>query len=210
MRSLLDPIDRSAEVLFGLIMVLAFTASISVAEEGRAGVGEVLIGAIACNLAWATVDAAMYLLGLIVERARGASLLSAIRQARDPEIAHEAIANGIPPGLAAMLRAPEFEALRRRLCSAREPRVALARDDYLAAAGVFLIVFLSTLPIVAPFLVMTHTSAALRVSQAIALVMLYSAGWSLGRHLQRSAWRTGLAMAGIGALLSALTFALGG
>jgi VIT1/CCC1 family predicted Fe2+/Mn2+ transporter len=209
-RTLLDPIDRSAEVLFGLIMVLAYTGTISVAEAGHAGVAEVLIGAIACNLAWAIVDAALYLMGLLAERTRGLSLLRAIRQARDPEVAHELIASGIPPGLAAVLRAPELEALRQRLSGVSEPPAALARDDFMAAAGVFLIVFLSTLPIVAPFLIMTRVTAALRVSQAIALVMLFSAGWSLGRHLGRSAWRTGLAMAGVGALLSAITFALGG
>ncbi len=32
--SVLDPIDRISEVLFGLIMVLTFTGSISVASDG--------------------------------------------------------------------------------------------------------------------------------------------------------------------------------
>jgi len=31
----LDPIDRVSEVLFGLIMVLTFTGSLSVAEAGH-------------------------------------------------------------------------------------------------------------------------------------------------------------------------------
>ena len=34
-RRALDPVDRVAEVLFGLIMVLTFTGSLSVAEAGR-------------------------------------------------------------------------------------------------------------------------------------------------------------------------------
>jgi len=36
-KRLLDPIDRVSEVLFGLIMVLTFTGSLSVAEAGRDG-----------------------------------------------------------------------------------------------------------------------------------------------------------------------------
>ena len=191
-------------------MVLVYTGSISVAESGGESVAAVLIGAIGCNLAWAIVDAAMYLMGLFAERARGLTLLHAIGRTRDREEAHELIADLVPAALAAMLRAPEFEALRLRVAGARTPRAALERDDYKAAGGVFLIVFLSTFPVVVPFLVMTSAAAALRVAQAIALVLLYAAGASLGRHTGRPAWRTGLAMAGVGAVLSALTFALGG
>ena len=47
----LDPIDRVSEVLFGLIMVLTFTGSLSVAEAGRDDVRTMLIGALGCNVA---------------------------------------------------------------------------------------------------------------------------------------------------------------
>ena len=50
----LDPVDRVAEVLFGLIMVLTFTGSLSVAEAGRDDVRAMLVGALGCNLAWAS------------------------------------------------------------------------------------------------------------------------------------------------------------
>jgi hypothetical protein len=61
-RRLLDPVERAAEILFGLIMVLTFTSSISVASEGDADVRTVMAGAIGCNLAWGLVDATMYLM----------------------------------------------------------------------------------------------------------------------------------------------------
>ena len=41
----LDPSDRIAEVLFGLIMVLTFTGSLSIAEAGREDIRAMLIGA---------------------------------------------------------------------------------------------------------------------------------------------------------------------
>ena len=51
-KRVLDPIDRVSEVLFGLIMVLTFTGSLSVAEAGRDDVRTMLIGAVGCNVAW--------------------------------------------------------------------------------------------------------------------------------------------------------------
>jgi hypothetical protein len=71
-KRVVSPIDRVSEVLFGLIMVLTFTGSLSVAEAGR-----------------------------------------------DPE-------------------APEL------------PR--LSKDDWVGSIGVFLIVFVSTFPVVLPFI----------------------------------------------------------
>ena len=47
----LEPIERVSEVLFGLIMVLTFTGSLSVAEAGRADVHAMLIGGLGCNIA---------------------------------------------------------------------------------------------------------------------------------------------------------------
>jgi len=57
-----------SEVLFGLIMVLTFTGSLSVAEAGRDEVRTMLIGALGCNLAWGIIDAVLYLMGSLAER----------------------------------------------------------------------------------------------------------------------------------------------
>ena len=53
----LEPMDRLSEILFGLIMVLTFTGSLSVAEVGREDVRLMLIGALGCNLAWGSSTA---------------------------------------------------------------------------------------------------------------------------------------------------------
>ena len=42
---LLDPVERTSEVLFGLIMVLTFTGTMSVAESGQGEIRGVLLGA---------------------------------------------------------------------------------------------------------------------------------------------------------------------
>ena len=44
--AVLNPVDRIAEVLFGLIMVLTFTGAISVAKDGRDEISELLWAAL--------------------------------------------------------------------------------------------------------------------------------------------------------------------
>ena len=70
----LDPVERVSEVLFGLIMVLGFTGSMSAATAGRAEVREMLVGAIGCNLAWGIVDAVMYVMATVLSRSRGLAI----------------------------------------------------------------------------------------------------------------------------------------
>lgn len=207
----LDPIERSLEVLFGLIMVLGFTASIDIAQSGTEDVHDVLVGALGCNLAWGVVDAVMYLIVTFAGRARETTMLKAIRTSREPHTAHHLLAAVLPPGLAGMLTSPELEVMRRRLAATSDtPRGGLGYEDYLSAAGVFLLVFLSTLPVIAPFLVISDVRPALRLSHGIGIVMLFAIGWSLGVHAGRPGWRAGIVMTAIGAALTGLTFVLGG
>jgi hypothetical protein len=96
----LDPIDRVTEVLFGLIMVLTFTGSLSVAEAGRDDVRTMLIGALGCNLAWGIIDGVSYLMGCLAEKGRALLTLRAVRNAGDPQNAQEVLAAALPPVVA--------------------------------------------------------------------------------------------------------------
>jgi VIT1/CCC1 family predicted Fe2+/Mn2+ transporter len=82
--------------------------------------------------------------------------------------------------------------------------------DVVAAVGVFLLVFLSTFPVVIPFLIVSNPVTALRASNAVALVMLFITGWSLGTYAGRPGWRAGLGVMAIGLVLVVITIALGG
>ena len=74
----------------------------------------------------------------------------------------------------------------------------------------FLLVVLATFPVVIPFIFIAETALAMRVSNAVALVMLFAAGHAFGRYAGGVPWRSGLAMMGIGAALVVATIALGG
>jgi len=71
-------------------------------------------------------------------------------------------------------------------------------------------VFLSTFPLVIPFMVMSNALPALRVSNAIAIVLLFIAGYAYGRITGRHPWVIGIAMVILGLALVSMAMALGG
>lgn len=211
-KRVLDPIDRVSEIIFGLIMALTFTGSLSAASAGREEIRTMMFGALGCNLAWGLVDATMYLVATLTERARGLTLLRRVRGAAAPEDAQAIIGDALPGRLGEVMGAESLEDMRRKLAALPEPdgRARLGRDDYLGALGVFLLVVLTTFPVVIPFMLIRETALAMRVSNAVALVTLLAGGYMLGRYSGVAPWRTGFAMAAIGVVLIAITMALGG
>src|SRR5438046_6858862 len=95
-KRLLEPIDRVSEILFGLIMVLTFTGSLSIAEAGRDDVRTMLIGALGCNLAWGIIDGVLYLMGCLAEKGRGLLTFRAVRKTTDPREAQRGRAGASP------------------------------------------------------------------------------------------------------------------
>ena len=161
-RRVLDPVERLSEVIFGIIMALTFTGTLSIATAGREDVREMLIGAIGCNTAWGIVDGVMYVIGALVQRQK------------------EGLDNSV------------------------------TWRDLKGALACFLLVFSSTFPLVIPFLVIDEAHRALRWSNAVALVMLYITGHSLGKWAGFRPFRSGLVMVLIGLILTVATIALGG
>lgn len=207
----LDPVERSSEVLFGLIMVLSFTGTISVASAEKGDVREMLIGAIGCNLAWGIIDAVMYVMMVVAERGRGLAVARAVRAA-DAERGRRELAEALSDPLGELLDGEALERARRKLVAQPDlpARPRLLWRDLRGAAGVFLLVFLSTLPVVLPFPFVSPLRTALRVSNGVALAMLYVCGRNLGLHAGLRPWLTGVVMVAVGVLLVGLTIALGG
>ena len=211
-KRVLEPNERISEVLFGLIMVLTFTGSLSVADAGRDDIRTMLIGALGCNLAWGIIDAVFYLMGCLSEQGRGIRALRALRKAPNPEEAHRVIADALPPMVAATLGAAEYESMRQKLVQLPEPpsHPRLRKDEWLGALAVFLWVFFTTFPVAIPFLFLNDVAPAMRVSNAIAIVLLFLTGCAFGRIAEYRPWLTGLAMVVLGSALVAITMALGG
>ena len=209
---LLDPMERVSEILFGLIMVLTFTCSFSVAGAGREEVRTTLVGALGCNLAWGIIDAVFYLMGCFSAQGHGILQLKAVRTLSDPGAAHRVIADALPPRVADVLSPAEFEAIRQKLNQLPEPpvRPRLGRDHWLGALGVFLIVFVSTLPVVLPFIFVGDPRLALRTSNVVAVVMLFLVGYRFGHYAGHRPWGMGFAMVILGTAMVGITISLGG
>ena len=208
----LDPIARVSEVLFGLIMALTFTGTLSAATAEREEVRTLLIGVIGCNIAWGLVDAVMFLMSALTERGHGLLTVQAVRSAPSPDAAHSVIAAAVPPVVASLLKREALETVRVGLVRMNDlpPSPKLTKNDWLGAAAVFLLVFLSTFPIVIPFLIFRDVRFALRISNLIALVMLFITGSWLARHGGHHPLWTGLTMMLLGVVLVGITIALGG
>jgi VIT1/CCC1 family predicted Fe2+/Mn2+ transporter len=208
---LLDPIDRISEILFGLIMAVTIVGSLAVATAGRADVRTAMGAALGCNLAWGMVDGVMYLVRTLTERTRNRSLARRIAIA-EPAAAQRLIEQALPPHVTAIVGPEELEGMRRRLLHVGAPDGAgLAREDYLAAFGIFLLVVLATFPVVLPFMVIDDAVLAMNVSRAVTLAMLFAAGFALGRHAGHARpLASGALAAAFGALLIAAVKALGG
>ena len=210
-RRVLDPVSRASEILFGLIMVLTFTLSLAGAEAGRADVRAVLLGMLGCNLAWAIIDAVMYLMGARGERRLAVSTVQAIRDAESPAAGRAIVADHLPPAVLPALTASDLERIRLHLGSlppeSLEPR--FGREDYLAALGVFLLVFLCLFPVAVPFLLVDDVTLALRLSNVVAVAMLFLTGFTFGQQVGRP-WRAGFLMVMIGVALVAVAMVLGG
>lgn len=213
-RRILSPEERIVEVLFGLIMVITFTGSLSIAEgvAGRDDVRTMLIGALGCNLAWGIIDGVMYLMGRLAEKARSLRILQSVRNAADPQAARRIIADALPAPVAEVFTADDLSSLHQRLVNLPQPPAfaRLNKRDWLGALAVFLFVFVATFPVAIPFIVMRETAPAMRTSNAVAFAMLCILGFVFGRVIDRNPWLHSAQMAVLGVILVGLTILLGG
>jgi hypothetical protein len=211
-RRALEPAERIAEVLFGLIMVLTFTGSLSIAEAGGEDVHAMLVGALGCNLAWGVIDGLFYLMGCLAEKGRNLATYKAVLAATTPEEARGLIVDALPPVVASLLEPAELDSLRERALKLPPPphRARLDFKDWWGAFGVFLLVFLATFPVAIPFMFFHGLGLAMRASNTVAIAMLFVAGFAYGRVIHRSSLAIGVAMVFVGLVIVTFTIALGG
>ena len=109
------------------------------------------------------------------------------------------------------LSAVDLERIRLHLLRVSDTVVAprLNQQDYLGAVFIFLLVFFCTLPVVIPFMFLQDASLALRISNIVAITMLFLTGYTFGKQSRRP-WRVGLLMVAIGLSLVSIALVLGG
>jgi hypothetical protein len=211
-RRVLSPIERVMEVLFGLIMVLTFTGSLSAAESGQAEVRTMLIGALGCNIAWGLIDGIMYLMDCLATRGADLRTVLAVKRAGSEEAAKPVILQALPPVVASALDRNDLQQIYGAVMAmpVSSKRAHLELADWLGAIAVFLFVFASTFPAILPFLFIDDAMVALRLSNFIAVAMMFALGYVFGQLAGHRPLVTAGAMVLIGSVVVALTIALGG
>ena len=208
---ILDPMDRISEVLFGLIMALTFTCTLGVAIADNIQVRTMLIGALGCNLAWGIIDGGVYLMARLNERGRAVISWRAVRDTADVDTAQRIIVDALPKLLASALTPTQLELIRQKLRELPEPeRPRLTKSDWLGALGLCLLSFVSTFPIVIPFIFIGDARLALRISNVVAIAMLFLCGYVFGRCAGFRPEAMGLSMVAVGGALVGVAIALGG
>jgi VIT1/CCC1 family predicted Fe2+/Mn2+ transporter len=207
----LDPVDRLSEVMFGLLMTLTFTGTMSVALAEGQQVRSILFAALGCNLAWGIVDGVMHLLTTAAERGRRQVLVARLRRA--PAGAKAVLVRGLlPEGSGLHLSDAEagwLAALVER-AAGEDDAPRLTREDFLAAAAVFVVVVTATFPPVLPFLLVGDTHVAMRWSNGIAVLMLFGIGLGLDHYVEGGSRMMRWVVPLLGVVLVATTIALGG
>jgi hypothetical protein len=210
--TVLDRPARISEILFGLIMVLTFTGTISASTAGKQEVGELLWAALGCNLVWGLVDGIMYLMDQLIGRARSVTQLNQVKQSEDISKSRELIRENMSPLFADLMDDDQIDRLKVKLKNLPDisVRSTLILKDFVIAGQIFLLVFLITLPVALPFVFFSDVALAMRISNGVALLLLFAGGFSLARYSGLRPVVTALTYAAIGVFLVAMTMALGG
>jgi len=208
----LNPVERISEILFGLIMALSFTCTINILEANRTDVRDTLIAALGCNIAWGLVDAVMFILGTLAERGRNKRILHFVQTTNETDIAKQFIADALPPVVASVLSNEQLEDMRQSLMHVPEEakKVRITKNDLKMALGIFLLVFISTFPVAIPFMFVHDPQLALRVSNLVAIVLMFFCGWFLAQYGGYNRIVTSVILTLIGVGLVGLTISLGG
>jgi hypothetical protein len=92
------------------------------------------------------------------------------------------VVDALPPLMASLFEGSRDRVAERELIQIPQSTVwpRLAKEDWLGALGVFLLVFLSQSPVVVPFIFISNARLALRISNVVAPVTVL-AGCSFGR-----------------------------
>lgn len=210
--AVLNPVDRISEVLFGLIMVLSFTGTISAATDGPDEIRELLWAALGCNVAWGIVDAIMYLMNLLLERGHNIAVIKKVARLQDGQASREVLKQEIQPLLAKLLEDEELDQLSQRLKKLPVPsnKNLITMTDWIAALQIFFLVFMCTLPVALPFAFLQNAELAMKTSNAVALSLLFIGGYLLAGYAGFSRLTSAAIYCFIGVFLVALTMALGG
>jgi len=211
----LDPAEWLGEILFGLIMVLTITlgAGLLVAD-GPEATRDIVLGVLGCLLAWAIIDAIIFVMNSMFERSRIAWLIEAIQKASHEEHALAIVKKEIEPIVIKVTSEQErvrlYADIFRNVKTAAVPKTTIQREEIGGALVTFLLVMFTTVPALLPFVFIKDRHIALAVSNSLLLGMLFMVGYFWAREAKTTPWLTGMIVMMMGLVMVGIAKLLGG
>lgn len=218
---LLDPIDRLAETIYSILVLLTFTLAFRIFHLAPGEtvssdyVNELMVGAVLAILAWGVIDGIVYVLTEVFERGEKHRILRYIESADTPEEAIEAIADELDfilePITGEAQRADLYTEIIEHLHDSKPQPIRLKREDLTGGLASVLVAVLAVIPSLLPFVLLRSDQAlAIRVSNIISFGVLFYAGYEWGKYTGTNSWKTGLLLVLVGVLLVAIAIPFGG
>jgi VIT1/CCC1 family predicted Fe2+/Mn2+ transporter len=220
---LLDPIDRLAETIFSVLILLTFTLAYRIIRLGPSPnepippdyMVDLFVAALGATVAWGMIDGEIYALLSVLERGEKHQFLASVQAAATQEEGIHAIAEELDfvlePITGAEQRRLLYLDVLDHLHDSRPMPVTLTRDDILGGLGSTLVAVLAVLPSLAPLLLLRdHDWLALRASNIVSFVVLFYTGYQWGKYSGSNPWKMGLLLFVIGAVLAFIAIPLGG
>jgi len=212
----LDPSETLGEILFGLILALTITLSSGLLARGQTfEARDIVLAVVGCNVAWGVIDGVLLALGNAFHRSRRARFIRNLRTVRNEDEALAAVREAFALDDAS-LAVPDTDSARfyqAILAIARDAiplRRAINSSDVGAAVTVFALVSATALPAILPFMFLDNPTVALRISNALLVLLLFVTGYWWGHFTDVSRWGVGVTVMLLGLIMVGVAIALGG
>jgi hypothetical protein len=201
-------------VLFGLIMALTFTLGAHLLTPAEVRPREMVVAMLGCNVAWGIIDGALYLIGSVFSRNQRVQFVRKLRHMKDEDEAFEAVREEFgledEPPLSPEDRAAFHRVVLDIMRHASLERAHLRPQDWMAALLIAILVTLTAVPGVLPFLALDDSYLALRLANCLQIALLFYVGFHWARHTGSHPWRAGLMIVALCVGLVVVSVALGG
>lgn len=220
---LLDPIDRLAETIFSVLILLTFTFAYRVFRLGTdpyepippGYLLELTAAALGAAVAWGLIDGVIYALLSVLERGEKHRFLANVQAAASEEQGIAAVAEELDyvlePITSSEGRRQLYVEVLDHLRDSRPQPVTLTRADLLGGLGSALVAVTAVLPSLIPLVLFRDTYwLALRTSNLVSFAVLFVTGYQWGRYSGANPWKMGLMLTVVGLALALIAVLMGG
>ena len=210
----LTPSERLSEALYSLILVLTVISAIeiTIARDQQTS-STILFVALGASVAWGMVDAVVYVLTGLHKRNHQVRVVSRVNK-RQKSDAIRQIDDELEDSLIGVLDKKERDRIAEQVFATMQDatplRQGVTKDDVLGGIASFLISFIIVLPPLMPFILNLPLDYGIRLSNVIAVAMLFIVGYVSGGLGGMNRIRWALTITVLGVIIVLVTILLGG